>query len=81
MTMLAEASSNLTKKCVESVESCSYEEWGANSGDWGEFGNSEERKRPPLEAATKQRLVKTRDFMCADKGMECVTQWGCRSYL
>jgi hypothetical protein len=31
----------------------------------GPFGNPEEEKRPPLEAATKQRLMKTEDFMCA----------------
>jgi hypothetical protein len=31
----------------------------------GQFGNAEEGERPPCEAATKQRLMKTEDFMCA----------------
>jgi hypothetical protein len=35
-----------------SVETCS-------SGGRGQFGNPEEAERTPLEAATKQRLVKT----------------------
>jgi hypothetical protein len=40
-------------------ESHSCEKWEA--GDWnrGQFGNLEEGERQLLEAATKQRLVKT----------------------
>jgi hypothetical protein len=34
------------------------------SWDQGEFGNPEVRKRLPLEAATKQRLVKTEKPLC-----------------
>jgi hypothetical protein len=30
----------------------------------GQFGNPEEGKRPPFEAATKQRLVKTEKTLC-----------------
>jgi hypothetical protein len=30
----------------------------------GEFANPEEEERPPLEAATKQRLVKTEKALC-----------------
>jgi hypothetical protein len=30
----------------------------------GQFGNSEEGGRPPLEAAIKQRLVKTEKTLC-----------------
>jgi hypothetical protein len=49
---------------VESVESWNYEKWGA--GSWGrwQFGNPEEGERPPLEVATKQRLVKTEKTLC-----------------
>jgi hypothetical protein len=44
---------------VESVESCSCEKWEAGKWGRGQFGNTEEAERPPLESATKQRLVKT----------------------
>jgi hypothetical protein len=30
----------------------------------GEFGNSEEGERPPLKAATKQRLVTNEKILC-----------------
>jgi hypothetical protein len=30
-----------------------------------QFGNAVEGKTPPLEAASKQRLLKTEEFMCA----------------
>jgi hypothetical protein len=35
-------------------------------GSWcrGQFGNPEERERPPLEVATRQRLVKTEKTLC-----------------
>jgi hypothetical protein len=35
-------------------------------GSWGraEFGKPEEGERPPLEAAAKQRLVKTEKTLC-----------------
>jgi hypothetical protein len=42
----------------------------------GKFGNSEEAERPPLEAATKQRLVKTEKTMCA---IVTVTPGACNS--
>jgi hypothetical protein len=32
----------------------------AGSWGWGQFGNPEEEERPPLVAATKQRLVKSK---------------------
>jgi hypothetical protein len=44
---------------IESLESCSCEKWEAGSWGRGQFGNPEEEERPSLEAATKQRLVKT----------------------
>jgi hypothetical protein len=49
----------------QSVESCSCEK--QESGIWGrgQFGNPEKGERPPLEAATKQRLVKTGKTLCA----------------
>jgi hypothetical protein len=34
----------------------------AEAGD--SFGNLEEGERPPLEAATRQRLVKTEETIC-----------------
>jgi hypothetical protein len=34
-----------------------------------QFGNPEEGERPPLEADTKQRLVKTEKTLCAVVGM------------
>jgi hypothetical protein len=42
-----------------SPETCCCEKWEA--GSWGreQFANTEEGERPPLEAATKQRLVMT----------------------
>jgi hypothetical protein len=50
---------------VESVESCRCDKWEAGSWGRGQFGNPEEGQRPPLEAATKQRLVKTaKTVMC-----------------
>jgi hypothetical protein len=30
----------------------------------GQFGNPEEGERPPLKAATKQRLMKTEKILC-----------------
>jgi hypothetical protein len=44
---------------VESVESCSCEKWEAASWGRGQFENAKEGESPPLEAATKQRLMKT----------------------
>jgi hypothetical protein len=36
------------------------------AGSWGQgqFGSPEEGKRPPLEAATKQQLVKAEKILC-----------------
>jgi hypothetical protein len=39
------------------VESCC-------KGGGGEFGNPEEGERPPIETATKQRVVKTEETLC-----------------
>jgi hypothetical protein len=51
---------------VESVESHSCEEWEADGWDQGEFGNPEEVERPLLEAAIKERLMKTKKtLMCS----------------
>jgi hypothetical protein len=47
------------------VESCSCEKLEAGSWDREKFGNQDEGERPLLEAASKQRLVKTDDFICA----------------
>jgi hypothetical protein len=33
--------------------------WSAGSWTRGQFGNAEEQERLPLEAATKERLLKT----------------------
>jgi hypothetical protein len=41
------------------VGSWSCEKREPGSLGWGQFGNPEEEEHPPLEAATKQRLVKT----------------------
>jgi hypothetical protein len=43
---------------VESIESCNCEKWEAGIWGQGQFGN------PPLEAVTKQRLVKTDKTLC-----------------
>jgi hypothetical protein len=56
------------------------------AGSWGQrqFGNPEEEERPPLEAATKQRLGKTEKTLCVlwlQWYLECVTQRDCRSYF
>jgi hypothetical protein len=50
--------SQLTVVVVRSVK------WEAGSWGRGEFGNPEEEERPPLEAATKQRLGKTEKTLC-----------------
>jgi hypothetical protein len=50
---------------VESVESSSSEKWETGSWGQGELENLHERERPPLEAATKQRLVRTEKTVCA----------------
>jgi hypothetical protein len=42
----------------------------ANSWGRGQFGNLEEAERPPLEATTKQRLLKTWLWT-----LECAQQW------
>jgi hypothetical protein len=62
---------------VESVESCSCV---LEAGSW----DREQFENPPLEAATKQRLVKTSKTLCVlylQWCLECVTQCECRSYL
>jgi hypothetical protein len=64
---------------VDSEESYSYETWETGSWDRRRFGNREEGERRPLKAATKQRIFKTENTLCAV--VECVTQWDCRSYL
>jgi hypothetical protein len=48
----------------EPVESCSCEKWEAASWDRRQLGNTEEGERPHLEAATKQRLVKSKKTLC-----------------
>jgi hypothetical protein len=60
--------------------------WKCEAGSWGqgEFGNTEEGERTPLETATKQRLVNTENTSCVlqlQLFLECVTQWDCSSYL
>jgi hypothetical protein len=44
---------------VESAESYGCGKWKAGSRGWGQFGNPEEGEHLLLEAAAKQRLVKT----------------------
>jgi hypothetical protein len=46
---------------VQSVlrPSCSCEKWEDGRRGRGQFGKPEEGERPPLKAATKQRLVNT----------------------
>jgi hypothetical protein len=44
--------------CLSQWKICSSEKWEAGIWDQGQFGNKEEGERQPLEAATKQRLVK-----------------------
>jgi hypothetical protein len=44
--------------------SCELLLWEAGSWGQGQFRNPEEGERPPLEAATKQRLVKTEKTLC-----------------
>jgi hypothetical protein len=43
---------------------CSCEKWETGSWGWGQYGNPEEEERPLLEAATKQRLVKSEKTFC-----------------
>jgi hypothetical protein len=69
---------------IESLESDSRDKWDAGSWGWGQFGNTEEGERPPLEPATKQKLMKTEKTLCVlylHWSFEFVTQWDCRSYL
>jgi hypothetical protein len=49
---------------IESVESSSCEKWEAGSWGQGQFRNPEEGECPPLEAATKQQLMKTEKTLC-----------------
>jgi hypothetical protein len=49
-----------------------------------QLGNPEEGEHPPLEASTKQWLVKTEKTLCVLKlqeSLECIAQWDCCSYL
>jgi hypothetical protein len=50
--------------CWVGWESCSREKWEAGRWCRGQFTNSEEGKHPPLEASTKQQLVKTEKNLC-----------------
>jgi hypothetical protein len=50
----------------------------------GQFKNPDEGESPQLEAATKQRLMKTEKTLCVLQlqfSLECVNLWDCRSYL
>jgi hypothetical protein len=59
---------------TESAESYSCEKREAGSWVRSQFGNPQEDERPTLEAATKQRLVKTEKTLC-------VSQWQRRGCL
>jgi hypothetical protein len=51
---------------------------------WGTVREPKEERRPPLEAATKQQLVKTEKTLCVlwlPLSLPRVIQWDCRSYL
>jgi hypothetical protein len=64
-------------KQLRLLESCSSEKWETDSWGRAQLGNPEERECPPLEATTKQRLLKTEKIIY----MRCVTQWDYNSYL
>jgi hypothetical protein len=70
---------DLELRRIESVQSCSCET--REAGSWGprQYGNPEKGVCPVLEAATKQRLLKTEKTL--HWSLECVSQRDCRSYL
>jgi hypothetical protein len=49
---------------IESVECYCCEKWESGNRIWEQFGNPEKGESPPLEAATKQQLVKTEKALC-----------------
>jgi hypothetical protein len=55
------AGRNIKKKAFKSY---SCEKWEAGSWGLGQFGKPEEAERPPVEAATKWRLVKIQKTLC-----------------
>jgi hypothetical protein len=69
---------------VESVEVWFREKWEAGSWGPGQFEKGVEGELLPLEAATKQQLVKTVKALCVLQlqwSLECVTQWDWRNCL